>query len=369
MCEALSRLGTEVHLATAVPAGSEEVSSILPADPVHTQLIEESGLVATTLRSPVGFFRRLQTILKQVGPDVIHDHGAWLPSNIASAWMSWRHDIPLIISPRGMLTDWSLSHRARKKAVAWHAYQKRVLAQANCFHVTAEAEAEGLRNLGFAQPAAVIPNAVSMPDRLSSHSGSGQRRALFLSRLHPKKGIPMLLEAWAEVRPETWMLELVGPSEDGHRAGLEAQARQLDITESVRFSGPVDDSEKWMKYKSADLFVLPSHSENFGIVVAEALAAGIPVITTRETPWQELEQRQCGWWTEATVDALVDALREAVTRSDEDRRSMGEAGRALVEEKYSWAQAAEKMRSVYAWMKSGGQPPSCLRRFEGSSSD
>jgi len=260
-----------------------------------------------------------------------------------------------------MLTSWSLAHRSAKKRLAWATYQRRVMKQASCFHVTAQAEADSIRDLGFSQPVAIISNAVDIPSSVSSTSPNGPSRALFLSRIHPKKGLPLLLDAWNRVCPEDWILELVGPDENGHRSELEKQADALGLSDSVFFSGPVGDDEKWKKYASADLFVLPSHSENFGIVVAEALAAGVPAITTTGTPWQELETHDCGWWVDPSVDALSDALRQATALPSEELRTKGSRGRDLVRAHYSWSRVGKQMTHAYSWLLNGRSQPDCIR--------
>lgn len=112
-------------------------------------------------------------------------------------------------------------------------------------------------------------------------------------------------------------------------------------------TGPLDDEKKWEAYARADLFVLPTYSENFGIVVAEALWAGVPVITTKGTPWKELEERKCGWWIDIGVEPLVVALKEAMSHSDEERAAMGARGRKLVEEKYTWDAVCKAMVDGY----------------------
>ena len=353
LCEALDAEGVEVHLVTAVPKDpAPDQEPILPGGDVHVHRIEEKTRLQRTLRSPLQFYRRLWSVVEAVRPAVIHDHGAWLPSNAVAAWVARRADVPLVSAPRGMVTDWSLSHQAWKKRAAWHLYQKHVFRQTSLFHATAPAEVDGLRALGLSQPVAVVPNGVDLPETLPDDPAPDAKRALFLSRLHPKKGLPMLLDAWAGVQPDDWMLELVGPSENNHRAELETQAAELGLDSTVVFSGPVDDADKWKKYAAADLFVLPSHSENFGIVVAEALAAEVPVLTTTGAPWQELEDHDCGWWVAPEPDAIIGALTTATEYSEEQRTAMGERGRALVEDRYSWAGVGRRILSTYHWIAS-----------------
>ena len=351
LCEALDAEGVEVHLVTAVPAApAPDQEPIFPNGGVHVHRIEERTRLQRTLRGPMGFYRRLWSVVEEVQPDVIHDHGAWLPSNVVAAWVARRADVPLVVASRGMVTEWSLSHQARKKQVAWHLYQKHVFRQASLFHATAPAEVDDLRALGMTQPIAVVPNGVEIPGTLPNGQTTDGKRALFLSRVHPKKGLPMLLDAWADLRPDGWTLELVGPSENGHREELEAQASELGLDGEVVFSGPVDDADKWHKYAAADLFVLPTHSENFGIVVAEALAAEVPVLTTTGTPWQELEDNDCGWWVAPDPEAIRDALATALRKSDAERSAMGARGHELVKSTYTWQAVGEKMHDTYRWI-------------------
>jgi glycosyltransferase involved in cell wall biosynthesis len=357
LCEALDAEGVEVHLVTAVPADPvPDEKPILPQGDVHIHRIEEKPHLQRTLRSPLGFYRRLWSVVEDVEPDMIHDHGAWLPSNVAAAWVARRANVPLVVASRGMVTEWSLSHQARKKQAAWHLYQKYVFRQASLFHATAPAEVDDLRTLGMTQPIAVVPNGVEIPDALPNGPPTDGKRALFLSRIHPKKGLPLLLDAWADLRPEGWTLELVGPSENGHRAELETQASELGLDDDVVFSGSVPDADKWHKYATADLFVLPTHSENFGIVVAEALAAEVPVLTTTGAPWQELEAHECGWRVDPEPDAIRDTLATALRQSDATRTAMGQRGRELVTSTYTWRAVGQRMKKVYEWMIEGSRP-------------
>lgn len=174
------------------------------------------------------------------------------------------------------------------------------------------------------------------------------RTALFLGRIQGKKGLPMLVEAWARVRPVGWRMQVVGPDEDGHLAEVATAVRAAGLSDQWSFEGPFGLEEKRAAFRDAELFILPTHSENFGVVVAEALAAGVPVITTQGAPWQGLRDNRCGWWTEVGVDSIAAALAEACATDSATLREMGHRGREWVERDFGWAGIAKDMLATYA---------------------
>jgi glycosyltransferase involved in cell wall biosynthesis len=325
-------------------------------------------------------------------PDVVHDHGIWLPCHRQVARVCRQRGIPRIVSPRGMLEPWALNHKKWKKRLAWWLYQRRELRAAAGLHATAPSESDQLRALGLKGPMAAVPNGVEVPeieDRRPAkaprttddgrtttderpRTTDGRRTALFLSRVHSIKGLPMLLEAWARVEPAGWRLRIVGPDEGGHEAELKALADRLGIlwsdartdrpggTAAIEFGGSLEGGAKWRAMAAADLFVLPTHSENFGIVVAEALAAATPVITTQGAPWELLETERCGWWTPVSADGIAAALDEATRRSPEELAAMGGRGRAVVAERFAWERIAQEMIACYRWVLGEGPKPGCV---------
>lgn len=261
-----------------------------------------------------------------------------------------------------MLEPWALEYRRWKKLPVWWLWQRSAIEDAAVLHCTSEAEAQSLRRLGLGNPVAVVPNGVDVPALQHGNCRSdGYRSVGCIARLHPIKGLPLLLEAWASLRPAGWRLRIAGPDKCGHEEELRAQAQTLGIADSVEFRGPVYGQDKWEFLRSAGLFVLPSYSENFGVAVAEALACGVPVITTKGTPWGGLEQAGCGWWVEVGAEPLAAALEEAMRLTDAQRCAMGERGRRLVQEKFSWPEIARQMKEVYEWVLGGGRKPQCVR--------
>ncbi|ELP34407.1 glycosyltransferase [Rhodopirellula baltica] len=288
-------------------------------------------------------------------PDLIHDNGLWLPHNHSIASYACRHSIPRVLSTRGMLEPWARKHKRVRKCLAWHAYQRRDLNRAFAIHTTSEQEQQTLMELQLSPRLWTIPNGISPPHGIAdptlesgfSRSEGKVKVALFMGRLYPVKGLPMLLQSWAKVRPPRWCLKIAGPDEAGHRSVLERMVVDFALQDSVEFAGAVEGDAKWKAMRGADLFICPSYSENFGIAIAEAMSCGVPVITTTGTPWRVLETNRMGWWVPADVDSLTNAL-VAATREDPDvLQKMGTQCRAHVREFYQWPNIAQQMLGRY----------------------
>lgn len=287
-------------------------------------------------------------------PDLMHDHGLWLPSNHVSARFGRHQRIPRVVSPRGMLEPWCLKHHRVRKTVAWRLYQQRDLKSSACLHATSVSEADQFRRLGFLQPVITLPNGVTLPEideaETNETGAAANREVLFLSRLHTVKGLENLLAAWKSCQQPGWTLSIVGSGEDSYRQSLIRHAADLGLQSSVSICGGNHSDEKWHLLKRADLVVLPSFSENFGIVVAEALGMGTPVITTTGTPWHQIPEKRCGWYVEPTVDGLIEALHSAMKCSRAELNAMGAKGRRWVRESCAWADIGRNMLSGYRWI-------------------
>jgi len=244
-------------------------------------------------------------------------------------------------------------------------YQQYELESAAILVATSEQEADNLRRFGLRQPIAIIPNGIdlyqgALTGTVKSNNNKSIRKALFLSRVHPKKGLANFLKAWSSVRPKNWLLQIAGPDQNGHLQDILDLAVQLGVKEQVEYLGEVDDHKKWAIYRAADLFVLPTFSENFGVVVAEALLQGIPVITTTGTPWEDLHTYSCGWWVEPSEDGLRQALFEAVNLPPDHLAKMGQRGHNYVQ-RFDWSVIARQMLDTYQWVLKQGPKPDCVR--------
>ena len=284
--------------------------------------------------------------------NVVHIHGLWLPIlHKVRAWAR-RNKIPVAWSPHGMLQKWALKNKLLKKVVALLLYQWRDLAKADLLHATAESEIEDIRRLKLKNKIVVAPLGVRIDAETDDKKKDENRKRtlLFVSRVQRKKGLPVLIDAWAKLPKElrqNWEVRIVGPDQEGHISELKSQCAKLGVLDDFTFVGPKYGEDLNREYRSADLFVLPTHSENFGSVVIEALAREVPVICSQGAPWKELETYECGWWPEDSVKALQSVLMKSMSLSDEERKGMGKRGRRLAEEKYTWETVCSTLIKSY----------------------
>lgn len=362
LCDQLSKLGSRTHLLFG--EGSKDKRYKISEDViVHpVSFVTSSGI--DRLR-PSGFKPVLKCIISRNSIDFIHNHGIWLRSCRDVCSVARANNIPYIISPRGMVEDWALSHNKWIKRIALLLYQQRDLRLASAFHATSIGEAKALRKLGLRQPILLVPNGVerleiSKWDQVTSDSSPRSKRLLYFSRISKKKNIPSLLKAWAKIRPVGWELVIAGNDNSNSLPDIVTLANELKIRNSVSFTGPLYGEEKKNIFNTSDLFVLPTFSENFGIVVAEALQHKLPVITTTGTPWQGLVENNCGWWVEPTVEGIRSALEDAIQLPDEELRKMGGNGFRWIEKDFYWEPLARKMHDAYSWILGKGEKPDCI---------
>ncbi len=289
-------------------------------------------------------------LLDDIKPDIVHVNCCWMP--MCAFVQKWAQNLgyKVVLTPHGMLEPWIMQRNYwLKKLPALMLYQRSAVTRADCIHATAESERDNLLKLRYNSNIAVVPNGVDVESIELKSSWNKSRKILFLSRIHVKKGIEFLIEAASSLKCklEGYEFIIAGEGERAYIDQLKAKAEQLGVFNLFNFCGGVYGDKKWELYKQADIFVLPTYSENFGIVVAEALASGTPVITTTGTPWMELNSNECGWCIDPEQEAITEALRQAISISSDALAAMGERGRALIESRYSMKFIAQEMFDLY----------------------
>jgi glycosyltransferase involved in cell wall biosynthesis len=343
LAKALTRQGRFVTVLTSDSDGPGclRVPSTMEVDGVHVRYLHRW---------------RWEDFIPQVGielarvsprPAVVHVAPPFAACTLSALTATTLCDIPVVMSPRGSFMPWALEHKGLKKRLGL-AVLRPFLARVAAFHATSEAEAASCRALGLTGEIAVVPNGVELPPLDPGLPSTTPPRILALGRIHPVKALDRLIRACAILRDRGTAFELtvVGQDATGYSAELQALAAQLRVEDRVRWSPPVDDRGKWAALARARVVALPSHSENFGNVVLEALASGRPVVASRSTPWEELETRSCGRWVPNDPASLAAALAPYLaqpTAADED----GTRGRALVIERYGWDNVVRRMIALY----------------------
>jgi glycosyltransferase involved in cell wall biosynthesis len=354
LCKGLQRAGIDVEVVTTTANGRT------PLPPSAAGGGEYDGVPVQYVAAafPRRFFgarlrRPLTAALARA--DVCHIHGLW---NVPEWWASRlarAGGVPYVVSPRGMLQPQAMRRGRWRKAMAYSLLERRNLEGAALLHATSEQEAAASRDLQRGVPVAMVPNGVDLAAAQQAACGYRTRLGippgafvvLFLGRMHRIKRLDLLGGAFAEVRATHPSVHLVlaGPDEHGLVPDL---LRRLSVhAGAVHALDVVGGAEKWALLKDADVMVQCSDSESFGLAVVESLAAGVPVIATRTTPWGEIEARECGFWVEQTAPAIAAAIRTLV--DDPARRArMGERAAAFAHEQYGWDAIAQAMARLYS---------------------
>lgn len=298
--------------------------------------------------------------------DLIHFQMIWVPLYIKAAQICRKHHIPYMTTPRGTLQPWCYNDKnvikRMKKRIAMMAYQYRDIQNASAILATAKMEADNLRKFGFSNPIAVVANGIDVSEyqcRTVADKASVKKQILFLSRVHPKKGIEYLIDAWNTLHTKypDWNVVIAGNGEDSYIQHLNELIEQKGLQNCIEVVPPVFGVEKHKLYCESSLFVLPTHSENFGMVIAEAMSCGVPVITTNGTPWQELNDLNLGWCIDLSVENLVNALQEAIDSGADALFDKGQLCSKHVYNTYQYTEVAAKNKAVYEWILGLGDKP------------
>src|SRR4051812_14674368 len=253
---------------------------------------------------------------------------------------------PLVWSPRGSLQRWEGSTRRAAKFLWEEACRSLVVKDNFVLHATSADEAEqsnarfpGLRTV-------IVSNGVDVPGQIRRTESTGELRITYLGRLHPIKGIENLLDACKLLEGESvpWHLKIAGAGESDYAKVLAAKVANLQLRARIQFLGHVEGAAKEEMFANSDVPVAPSYVENFGMVIAEALAHEVPVIAGKGTPWQGLHTNRCGLWVENAPESLAAAIRQI---REMPLREMGRRGRSWMEREFSWQAVSRQMLAVF----------------------
>ena len=367
LCQGLTSAGCEVllHFLDGVPSQLAQVPYQVTSYPRRELGLKNLGRLPAMW---TGLMEAARTA------DIIHNNSLWMMPNVYPSWVVRRlrrrnvnSRVKLVTAPRGTLAAWSLAKGKWKKRIFGALFQYPALRLTDMFHATSEKEYEEIRALGFRQPVAIVPIGMDIPE-VDVFNAEAQRRReaevrrkriVFFGRLHKVKGVDRLVRAWERVARDGWELVIAGP-DCGMLEELKGLVAERRLPR-VSFVGEINGQAKYEFLANADIYVLPSDTENFGVTVAEALASGTPVIASQGTPWQGLEREKCGRWVPIGVEPLVATLNELMAMSDEERAVMGARGREWIRRDFSWTGIGAKMKAAYEWLLGKGERPEWVK--------
>lgn len=289
--------------------------------------------------------------------DVVHIHGIWTPILTKVQRWATSNKIKLVWSPHGMLQTRALMMKWPKKLAGLLVYQWKALRAADVIHVCSDSEAKNVARLRLGVPMVKVPLGAHFCNQVEVEGEGRQSKdkytLLYIGRVNKGKGLTNLVKAWKllggacpDIRAK-WRVVIAGFDEEGHAAELRRLAKRYGLEDSIEVRGPVYGEEKDELYVAADLFILPSLSENFGSVILESLIQGVPAIATNGTPWQDLPRVGCGWCVDTNPSALAAALTDAICLPPEARKAKGEIGRKWVMENFSWPRVGKQVEEMY----------------------
>jgi poly(glycerol-phosphate) alpha-glucosyltransferase len=318
-----------------------------------------------------GYAPSLPGALCDANLEILLTHGLWKYCSVAS--LSWhrRTHRPYVIHCHGMLDPWAVQNSKWKKRCAALLYENAHLRNAACLRALCESEAKAIRAYGLRNPICIIPNGTDLPDLMVHRPApwatevKDRKVLLYLGRLHPKKNLAPLLEAWAALQRDTksardWILGIAGWDQNGYESELRQLASDLGIRSSIIFLGPRFDDERAAAYQNSSAFILPSLSEGLPMAILEAWAFGKPVLMTNECNLPEGFAGGAALRIGTTADDIAPGLRRLFDMSEGDLSAMGERGRALVAERFQWPHLGDEMRRVCEWLVNGGNVPASV---------
>ena len=309
--------------------------------------------------SPLQISPALRRKIRRAEATIFHTHGLWRDINHYTCAQARKRGIPYIISTHGMLYPEAMQRHSPIKQLLLRMGHRRDLQEAACIIVTSDAEYRHVRRLLPKARIAEIPLPVEPPDYLSEIRTAEHHhfRVGFLGRFHPIKNIESLIRAWGLLGLKNAELILIGSGQKSYTDTLRQLIRDVGAA-GVSFVGFLEGRNKYAMLQSLDVLCAPSHQENFGMSIAEALQMGTPVLASRRTPWAVLHTRQCGYWQGNTATELAKGLLKFYRMSPEERRRMGDNGRRLIQEQFAPSVICHSLRQLYLYLLGKAPQPS-----------
>lgn len=342
--------GTTFYVQYLLNALNKRVKSYLVTHQSKNSIIIDSCTIYYISPHILKMKKEWLHIVQKVRPDVIHINGCWMPQCALIQKWSQQLGYKVLLTTHGMLNPLTIKRNYwTKKLPALLLYQKQAIAKANFLHATSHNEQENLLKLGYNNRIEMVAIGIQVKDIEIKKTWHKTRKIVFLSRIHPQKGVETLIRTVSALTAELkdYQVYIIGEGKTSYINKIHKLISKLNLSDIIHLENGVYGTRKWESLKEADLFVLPTYSESFGIAIAEALACGTPVITTKGAPWEELDTWHCGWWTEIGTEPLRKALLDFLSLSESNLETMGRNGRRLIEEKYSSKKMAEDMFALY----------------------
>ena len=366
LCNGLDRVrdgGMVPSILGMTGALSRLLGGVTILTPTPSRLNETEFVKGLTIKGP-------ETDLEEAirGAAVVHMHGLWQIQTRRGARAARAARVPYLIAAHGMADPWALRHKQWKKRIYLALIERKNIRRASCLHALSRPEIIHFRGIAPWTPVCFVPNGVELApfDNLPARSVleaehpeiAGKFVLLFFGRAHVKKGLNLLAESLGRTMPDHPDLHLVvAGNDDGAWAPFRDQMAALGLSGRMTYLGHVSGERARQVWGAADGFVLPSFSEGFSIAVLEALACRLPCLITTACNFPELAA--AGGCIEVTpdVNAVSQGLRDLLERTPAERASIGQVGRRLIEEQYTWDRQAERLASVYEWIRAGGPAP------------
>ncbi len=354
LVQALSEEGIRCEIATTKGHRVGTDLTLLDSVPTHSF---DTGLPALLWTS---YSRELANFLDDniTRFDLVHVHEIWHYAGYAAFRAAKKNGVPFVLTPHGELSDWSLRHKGWKKRIYMKAILNGILRNTDALHAITSAEKDRISQLGYDTPVTVASNGIdpaqfdNLPDPSEFLNRfpalKGKQVVLYLGRLNPTKGLDILARSFSDITnqfPDTVLL-MVGPDEEGGRQVMEAILRSESMIDKAIFTGMLTGEDKLAALNCADIFVLPSYSEGFSIAILEAMAACLPVVISQGCNFPEAAEHGAGFVVEASERPVAEAIDALLSNADL-RVRMGERGRKLVTERYTWEATAATITELY----------------------